>query len=1535
MPATEQTWRNQKVLHIVFGATTLVMVIATLWLLAKDHSREWKDWQLADRKKDAWMIRAQHDSLADQFTGNMEELATNIANAEASALDLVLVEKFKSLVTEETKRRTETPDFSPLEKALETLAQSATAVEEAQATLDAAGEKPDQSLVGAVSVAIQQATGARQGALDELNVYTKDAIRREKNVVAQRKAVAADRTAAVSELGLKVGEGASEEVRKAIQDRVDGFTETIGELTEEIAISKDYRMELESIVKNLNAEVDALNKERETLKTELARLQEQVDKNTSNVGEWITRWPVLNALYDGNVRIDQIWLPDLTINFNFSQVARFDRCKSCHQAIMQTAPGTADVPAYPLLDEEQRNMTVALATPDEAPEEGTTVRDAYGLVIADQGVVNYADVTVHYVLPESAAARAGLESGDIIKLAGDKPVHDPETVANYLLREAVWGEPASLTIERGLGHPFVSHPRLDLYLTDSSPHPAKDMGCTICHDGQGSGTAFRWASHTPDDPSQQQDWMRKYGWFDNHHWIFPMKPARFAESNCTKCHHDKGSLEPSESFPEPPAPKLVEGWSLVEQYGCFGCHEIGGYDGPDKRIGPDLRLEPNYSEVASRVLRDGGLTEEQQAWARELIDAPDNDVVRNQLLTAINKDAELAANPDTRDDAVLSPATHKFTEGLKNVEAPGVYRKAGPSLRYLSSKVDFDWLHSWISKPANFRPSTRMPQFFGLFEHLQDVEDTDQLAVSQRFEPVEIRAMSEFLLGNSSEFEYLEQPAEVTEQPSAERGQWLFESRGCLACHSHEAFPGIAADQGPDLSRAGAKFNTEKGALWLYSWIKKPNHYHARTKMPELFLDPIAEIDNTNGQPTGKVTDPAADIAAFLMGGATDWKPAAVAREWSAEEQEALADLAQEWLTSDAIPTARAKQFIESGIPEHLEPRLKSDEKLLIGIDSSNRLEKLQEYVARRSISKHGCFGCHDIPGFEDAKPIGTSLAEWGRKETSKLAFENIHKFLEGPGNPHADAHGEADDHASAEHGEGEHAGEDEHAGHGHLNPADFDADTGYYIQSLNSHSRDGFIWQKLRMPRSFDYKTTRNKGYNERLRMPKFPFSAEEREAVITFVLGLVNEAPAEKYVYNPEPRQKAIVEGRQVLERFNCAGCHTLRMEQWQFVFEEGWFESPGEVEDFPFLAKHFDEKQIAESLEVDARGYQHATLHGLPVMSEETGLPELVDEDGLPLEPDDDESDPYYMFTLWKDALVGGEPWLVGLQNIMVSANREGYGPDNGKAYPAWGGDLARYLYPKAIEKAKQLNPQVKGAEAWGWLPPQLLDEGEKVQTDWLHDFLMDPTELRPAVLMRMPNFRMSADEAEKLVNYFAAVSGAEFPYEYKPRQRQSYLANLEGDRPERLAEAMNIVVNGNYCVKCHGVGDFMPQGDRTAFGPDLSQVYRRLRPDYVHRWVANPKRILPYTGMPVNIPYPAGISQDIFHGSSVEQLDGLVDLLMNFDVYTKRQTSVSDLVEQAKAPVTPTEDSDDATSDASTEGEASPQTSDASPEKSPRR
>jgi hypothetical protein len=928
--------------------------------------------------------------------------------------------------------------------------------------------------------------------------------------------------------------------------------------------------------------------------------------------------------------------------------------------------------------------------------------------------------------------------------------------------------------------------------------------------------------------------------------------------------------------------------------------------------------------------------------AAKLIAWPDSADVRHELMRSIRADAELEKKPgeEAKQPAAkprLTPATHALADALKDVETPGVLRKVGPSLRHLSSKVDYPWVYSWIRKPSDFRPTSRMPQFFLNYEHLDhenkafkihDAAGNEQLVTdvdyTQRFERIEVRALAEFLLKNSQPFEYIRPPSGITEAPSAERGKQLFETRGCLACHSHVDFPGIHATQGPDLSRLSAKLNTDKGRQWLYSWVKKPNHYYPRTAMPILFLDPIVEKD-ANGNPTGKVTDPAADVMAYLLSVPTDWRPEAAAPtdELSADERAALNDLTTVWLSAN-FPRLRAERFAKEGIDQSLASSVKVDERVLIGPfrDPNDKAQRQLEYVARRSLSRYGCFGCHDIPGFETAKPIGTPLASWGRKDTSQLAFENIDRFLASHGEfiptrnlgntPAANGDGVVAAHRAAGAAGASPAptaspGEEpsgEHAEDHRLNPLDdrFDADTGYFLQSLSSHERNGFLWQKLRMPRSFDYEATLNKRYDERLRMPKFPFNAAEREAIMTFVLGLTNEAPAIQYIYQPSPRQRAIVEGRHVLDKYNCAGCHILDMERWDIAFTPNQFDAPPTTNDYPFLRPDVTPGEITASMKTDKRGMMHVELHGMPARDEVTGKPRLVDADGVPIEPDDKESPRFFEFRLYQTAVVGGEVRKVGVQNLRIPATLDGKDPAQGRAFPGLGGVLAKYLYPRVVAEEKKNNPNVVAMEAWGWLPPPLHQEGEKVQTSWLHDFLMDPTPIRPAVVLRMPNFHMTSDEASQLVDYFAAKSNSEFPYEYNERRRTSYLSNVEEGHAQLLNDAMKVVTDSNYCVKCHSIGDYQVRGSIRALGPNLDQVYRRLRPDYVHRWIANPQRILPYTGMPVNIPYdPAppnfgGVNQALFPGPSTAQLEGVVDLLMNFDEYTRRQTSVKGLVKE---------------------------------------
>ena len=99
-----------------------------------------------------------------------------------------------------------------------------------------------------------------------------------------------------------------------------------------------------------------------------------------------------------------------------------------------------------------------------------------------------------------------------------------------------------------------------------------------------------------------------------------------------------------------------------------------------------------------------------------------------------------------------------------------------------------------------------------------------------------------------------------------------------------------------------------------------------------------------------------------------------------------------------------AEEALQQGrLPERLAARWTAPRRILAGdLDPEKKLL----YVGHKTITKYGCFGCHDIPGFEDAKPIGTGLADWGRKDPSRLAFEHIAEYV-----GHGHGHGHAADH--------------------------------------------------------------------------------------------------------------------------------------------------------------------------------------------------------------------------------------------------------------------------------------------------------------------------------------------------------------------------------------------------------------------------------------------------------------------------------------------------------------------------------------------
>ncbi|MGD9723675.1 MAG: hypothetical protein AB7O59_05020 [Pirellulales bacterium] len=1469
MPATEQTWRDSKLLHLVFGLTAVAMLATTVWMLAADHRREWKDYQNKFQDLEAWTAQArisQEQSTA--YTDTQKELEEKLAATQRVVPDPAVIVRFEDAVRRDAAaRKAAEPSFTELEAAFDQLSK---AEEEARPAL-------------------------RNRLRSALEAFVRQAKFREDEAATEKKFLAADLEVARSQYDLGVGNELPKSRLAELQKAVDEQMDRVAAATDKAQDATTYRKELDGYYGEIFGAEEEAKKQLADHQAGLKQLQATLWDRENHITKDIVELPILDA-FGRPIKIEQVWLPKLTINYNFGavgDVARFDRCVTCHQAIAESAPGSATEPRY----RAEHRVTLTMQTPEQKPEAlaevpedseargtfyGRQLEAIYGIQLAGRGVFDPDEAKVSVVRSETLGAKAGLEMGDVIERVNDVTILDKRMIYAPLLDAVTWGQPVSLTVRRGVPHPYASHPRLDLFAGSLSPHKKDDIGCTICHDGQGSATAFKWASHSPDDPFQEAEWRRKYDWFDNHHWIYPMMPKRFSESLCLKCHHDVTELAASERFPDPPAPKLMQGFQLIQDFGCFGCHEINGFDGPHKRIGPDLRTEPPYSAAALELLAGGGLTDQQAGWARELALEPGNDQARRALGGSLAQQGKAGTLPGA--DPIR---TKKLVNLLDELDTPGKLRRVGPSLRHVASKNDFEFLYSWIRQPSDFRPTTKMPQFFGLESHLGG----EGLAETRRYEPIEIRSAAEYLLAKSQPFEYTAPPKDVKVEPSTARGKQLFEVRGCLACHMHADFPAGKMTQGPDLSRMGAKLShhgAKDGRQWLYTWLKNPNKYHPRTFMPNLLLEPLeAAEDPANPMAKPVLTDPAADITAFLMESQQDWRPTNVPqRELTAEESKALKSLALEHLQT-AFTRRQAEKYLETGIPEDRKSELKGDEVELVGPMST---EKQLQYVGRRTLSKYGCSGCHDIPGFEDVKPIGTGLADWGRKSADRLAFEQIIEYLKhGHGKP-----GSFEPHTSGDVTDKQIEETDEGAyGATHFNFEDLDPATGYFMEKLFGHQREGFIWQKLREPRSYDYQKVQNKSYNERLRMPQFTaLNDEQREAIITFVLGLVAEPPPPQYVYRGTPQRDAVVQGWQVIEKFNCTGCHAFDLNRWDLAYEAGDFSEAPDIPDFEFLKVHFSPEEVAASQKPDAAGKLHATLVGMPVV-DESGKPLRLDVDGAPIEADDTTTPAFYSFTPWKSVLINGQVRQAGVQNLLVPESRIT------KRYPPVGGTLPELAYSAVVTAERAVNPQAKPEEAWGWLPPPLVNEGTKVQSAWLYDFLLDPYPIRPAVVLRMPKFNMSPDDARKLVNYFAAVDKADYPYDFDPRTRESHLAAADAEHPHRLEDALKIVTDGNYCVKCHLVGDFTPEGSDRAKAPQLDRVFRRLRPDFVLDWVANPKRLLPYTGMPVNIPHDKGVSQELYKGTPDQQLNALVDLLMNFDRFTESKTSIKPYVK----PVAP--------------------------------
>jgi cytochrome c2 len=292
--------------------------------------------------------------------------------------------------------------------------------------------------------------------------------------------------------------------------------------------------------------------------------------------------------------------------------------------------------------------------------------------------------------------------------------------------------------------PLRSHPRLDLFLTAKSPHPVKDVGCTICHRGGGEALDFVRADHRPQGEKQEEEWRAKYDWHKQHHWDYPMLSQSFIEASCVQCHKTSMELIADE------APKVTQGYRLFEQYGCYACHKVDWFP-TSRKPGPSLKniaqkVRPDF--IASWVTKPKSFRP--TTWMPQIFHV--ENFAENEVVVKSNYGAGPEIKGQQWNDTAVASVTafilsRSGTKPLDPIPVKGdaergrevfrvsgclgchnmapfpgeeaktqdlAFEKAttnehGPNLRGVAAKVNAQWLYWWVKDPSKYWPDTRMP----------------------------------------------------------------------------------------------------------------------------------------------------------------------------------------------------------------------------------------------------------------------------------------------------------------------------------------------------------------------------------------------------------------------------------------------------------------------------------------------------------------------------------------------------------------------------------------------------------------------------------------------------------------------------------------------------------------------------------------------------------------------------------------------------------------------------------------------------------
>jgi len=169
-----------------------------------------------------------------------------------------------------------------------------------------------------------------------------------------------------------------------------------------------------------------------------------------------------------------------------------------------------------------------------------------------------------------------------------------------------------------------------------------------------------------------------------------------------------------------------------------------------------------------------------------------------------------------------------------------------------------------------------------------------------------------------------------------------------------------------------------------------------------------------------------------------------------------------------------------------------------------------------------------------------------------------------------------------------------------------------------------------------------------------------------------------------------------------------------------------------------------------------------------------------------------------------------------------------------------------YGDRINKAKELLiesgcfgcHEIKGYTEVPRFGPELNHLLAKTKPDWIFRWVRNPKDYNPHT--RMPNFRLSDDEAEDITAYLGNVAkdGANIP-------PKGISAGGNADHGKSLVSTVG-------CKGCHVIGDdarLRPaRGTSYDIAPELTRAGSKLDPDWAFEWIKNPRHFRPETRMP---------------------------------------------------------------------------------------